>query len=142
MARGHHGSLFARLSGKGFDSWGFVRQPAGRSLRELVDAGVAAHIGAGPHGRTAGRRSRRSGRRPRTLTTQAGDVVVNLPRLREGSRFPQVPGTPPPDRPGPLRGGDDRLHQRHLDPQGRQAGQGPWARDMASPGPGSPGSAG
>ena len=88
MAQDHYESLFAKLAENGFDSREFVRQVVERGLQELVDAGVAAHIGAGPHERTPERKTRRNGKRSRTLTTQAGDVVINLPKLREGSWFP------------------------------------------------------
>jgi transposase-like protein len=89
MAQDHYDSLFAKLSENGFGqpesssaSW------PERGLQELVDAGVAAHIGADPHERTPRRKTRRNGKRERTLTTQAGDVTVELPKLREGSWFP------------------------------------------------------
>ena len=61
MAKDHYDSLFAKLSEHGFDSREFVRQLVERGLQELVDAGVAAHIGADPHERTPNRTDRRSG---------------------------------------------------------------------------------
>lgn len=88
MAQDHYDSLFAKLAENGFDSREFVRQLVERGLQELIDAGVAAHIGADPHERTPRRKTRRNGKRSRTLTTQAGDVVVDLPKLRGGSWFP------------------------------------------------------
>ena len=89
MAQDHYAALFTKLSEEGFDSREFVRRLVERGLQELIDAGVAAHIGADPHERTPGRTNRRNGKRPRTLTTQAGDIAIDLPKLREGSWFPE-----------------------------------------------------
>lgn len=123
MAQDHYAALFAKLSEHGFNSREFVRQLVERGLQELVDAGLAAHIGADPHERTPKRTNRRNGRRKRTLTTQAGDIAIDLPKLREGSWFPEfLERTPPPGRPGPVRSRDDRLDRRSVHPQGRQAG--------------------
>jgi transposase-like protein len=46
-------------------------------------------IGAGPHGRTEERENYRNGHRPR-LPTKAGDVELQIPKLRQGSFFPQI----------------------------------------------------
>ena len=89
MAQDHYAALFTKLSEEGFDSREFVRRLVERGLQDLIDAGVAAHIGADPHERTARRTNRRNGKRPRTLTTQAGDIAIALPKLREGSWFPE-----------------------------------------------------
>lgn len=61
MAQDHYDALFAKLSEQGFDSREFVRQLVERGLQELVDAGVATHIGADPHERTPRRTNRRNG---------------------------------------------------------------------------------
>jgi putative transposase len=47
-------------------------------------------IGAGPHERTEGRENYRNGHRPRLLSTKAGDVELQIPKLRQGSFFPQI----------------------------------------------------
>ena len=89
MAQDHYAALFTKLSEHGFDSREFIRRLVERGLQELIDAGLAAHIGAGPHERTPGRKTRRNGKRKRTLTTPAGDIEIALPKLREGSWFPE-----------------------------------------------------
>ena len=89
MAQDHYATLFAKLSEHGFDSREFIRQLVERGLQELIDAGLGAHIGADPHERTPKRTNRRNGKRKRTLTTPAGDVEIDLPKLREGSWFPE-----------------------------------------------------
>ena len=48
MAQDQYDSLFAKLSVNGFGNREFVRQLVERGIQELVDAGVAAHIGADP----------------------------------------------------------------------------------------------
>ena len=49
MAQDHYAALFTKLSEEGFDSREFVRRLVERGLQDLIDAGVAAHIGADPH---------------------------------------------------------------------------------------------
>ena len=63
MAQDHYAALFTKLSEEGFDSREFVRRLVERGLQDLIDAGVAAHIGADPHERTARRTNRRNGKR-------------------------------------------------------------------------------
>ncbi|GAA1963619.1 hypothetical protein GCM10009776_27910 [Microbacterium deminutum] len=47
-------------------------------------------IGAAPHQRTTERTTRRNGARPKTLATPAGEVNLQIPKLREGSFFPSL----------------------------------------------------
>ena len=47
-------------------------------------------IGAGPHERTDARTAQRNGHRARTLTTTAGDLELQIPKLRTGSFFPSL----------------------------------------------------
>lgn len=54
----------------------------------LIEAELTAVIGAGPHERTESRTAQRTGSRPRTLTTTAGDLELRIPKLRAGSFFP------------------------------------------------------
>lgn len=57
-------------------------------LQDLVEAEVAAKIGAGRYERTSERTTRRNGTRAKTLATPAGEVEIAIPKLREGSFFP------------------------------------------------------
>ena len=53
-----------------------------------VDA--AAQIGAGRYERTESRATQRNGSRPKLISTQAGDVELAIPKLRQGSFFPVI----------------------------------------------------
>ena len=59
-------------------------------LQQLIEAEVTAFIGAGPHERTETRTNLRNGHRPRLLSTAAGDVELDIPKLRQGSFFPSL----------------------------------------------------
>lgn len=61
-----------------------------RSLQELVDAELSEAIGAEPYERTESRTNHRNGGRPRTLSTPAGDVELQIPKVRVGSFFPSL----------------------------------------------------
>jgi transposase-like protein len=54
----------------------------------LIDAGATAFIGAAPFQRTGDRTTHRNGTRSRTLSTTAGHLDLNIPKLRTGSFFP------------------------------------------------------
>jgi transposase-like protein len=59
-------------------------------LQALIELEAAQVIGAERYGRDAGRVTHRNGSRPRLLSTQAGDVELRIPKLREGSFFPSL----------------------------------------------------
>lgn len=59
-------------------------------LQQLIEAEATAFIGAGPHERTDSRTAQRNGHRPRLLSTPAGDVELEIPKLRQGSFFPSL----------------------------------------------------
>jgi transposase-like protein len=59
-------------------------------LQELIEAEATAFIGAEPYERTETRTNQRNGRRPRLLSTPAGDVELEIPKLRQGSFFPSL----------------------------------------------------
>jgi putative transposase len=52
---------------------------------------VAAHVGAGPHERSAGRRGHRNGSKPRTLLTRVGELGLSVPQVRDCDRGPYHP---------------------------------------------------
>jgi putative transposase len=60
------------------------------ALQELIDAELTEAIGAEPHERTDTRTNRRNGGRPRVLSTPAGDVELQIPKVRVGSFFPSL----------------------------------------------------
>jgi len=57
-----------------------------RLLAALANAAMrheaAAHLGAGPHERSAGRRGHRNGHKPRTLKTRVGELALDVPQVR------------------------------------------------------------
>ena len=59
-------------------------------LQQLIEAEATAVIGAAPFERTEARTNQRNGHRPRLLSTPAGDVELEIPKLRQGSFFPSL----------------------------------------------------
>ncbi|MEU2491070.1 IS256 family transposase [Streptomyces sp. NPDC007883] len=67
-----------------------IRVMAQRILQELIEAEATAHIGAEPGEHTGTRMTWRNGHRDKTLTTQAGDLDLAIPKVRTGSFFPSL----------------------------------------------------
>ena len=59
-------------------------------LQELIEAEAAEVIGAARYERTTMRTTQRNGHRDRQLSTQAGDVSLRIPKLRQGAFFPVI----------------------------------------------------
>jgi transposase-like protein len=66
------------------------RKIRGKCLQELIEAELTGTIGAAPGERTSERVTQRNGHRPKLLSTPAGDVEVGIPKLRQGSFFPEL----------------------------------------------------
>lgn len=79
--------LGALEAGEGTD---LVREPAQLGLQALIDAEATVKIGAGRYERTDGRVTHRNGTRPKLLSTKAGGLHLEIPKLREGSIFPSL----------------------------------------------------
>ncbi len=73
--------LEALRAGDGVD---LIRESVRTVLQELIEAEAAEVIGAGRYERTASRTTERNGRRPRLLTTKAGDVSWASPSCGPG----------------------------------------------------------
>ena len=54
------------------------------AIQELIEAELAARIGAEPNERTLARTNLRNGHRPKTLSTPGGDLELKIPKLRKG----------------------------------------------------------
>jgi len=61
-----------------------------QGLQDLIEAEVAAVLGANRHERSDNRLGHRNGSRPKLLTTQVGDLTLAIPKLRSGSFFPSI----------------------------------------------------
>ena len=72
------------------DGLELVRGVAERMLQELIEAEATARIGAGWNEHTQARTAYRNGHRDKTLTTQAGDLDLAIPKLRSGSFYPSL----------------------------------------------------
>jgi putative transposase len=75
---------------KGADVEDRIRQAASTIYQALIEAELTSIIGAGPHERTEARAAQRNGHRPKTVTTTAGDLQLQIPKLRAGSFFPSL----------------------------------------------------
>ena len=60
------------------------------ALQELIEVELTGTIGAEPGERTPARVAQRNGHRPKLLSTPAGDIDVQIPKLRKGSFFPEL----------------------------------------------------
>ena len=79
--------LEAFRAGEGVD---LIRESVRLVLQELIETEAAGVIGADRYERSASRTTERNGHRDRTLSTQAGDVGLRIPKLRRGSFFPVI----------------------------------------------------
>ena len=82
--------LAARLAGTDASLSTSLRDILSAALQELIEAELTATIGAAPGERTSERVTQRNGHRPKLLSTPAGDVEVGIPKLRQGSFFPEL----------------------------------------------------
>jgi putative transposase len=90
VALSQHDLLRLLESLRSADGLELVREVAERLLQELIEAEATTKIGAewGEHSDT--RTTWRNGHREKTVTTQAGDLELAIPKLRAGSFFPSL----------------------------------------------------
>jgi transposase-like protein len=79
--------LEAFRTGEGVD---LIRESVRMVLQELIETEAAEVIGAARYERTPTRATHRNGSRERTLSTQAGDVSLRIPKVRQGAFFPVI----------------------------------------------------
>ena len=79
--------LEAFRAGEGVD---LVRESVRMVMQELVEVDAAEAIGAARYERSEGRTTHRNGSRSKLVSTQAGDVELAIPKLRQGSFFPVI----------------------------------------------------
>ena len=68
----------------------FMRRAMEVVLQLLIELEATEKIGAGRYERTDTRTTHRNGSRARLLSTKAGDVNLQIPKLRQGSFFPSL----------------------------------------------------
>src|SRR5215217_2152650 len=64
-----------------------VRDAVRMVMQEVIEAEATEQIGAARYERLNTRVTERNGSRPRLVATQAGDIELHMPKLREGSFF-------------------------------------------------------
>src|SRR4051812_13724103 len=79
--------LEAFRAGDGVD---LIRESVRMVLQELIETEAATVIGAARYERTSTRTSERNGHRDRALSTQAGDIGLRIPKVRQGAFFPVI----------------------------------------------------
>ncbi len=82
--------LAARLVGTDATLSTAIGEIVAAAVQELIEAELTAKIGAAPGERTSERLTQRNGHRPKLLSTPAGDIEVAIPKLRQGSFFPEL----------------------------------------------------
>ncbi|WP_395577179.1 transposase [Streptomyces sp. BK79] len=88
VALSRHDLLRLLESLRSADGLELVREAAERLLQELTEAEATTKIGAEWGEHTDTRTTWRNGHREKTVTTQAGDLELAIPKLRAGSFFP------------------------------------------------------
>jgi putative transposase len=79
--------LEAFRAGEGVD---LIRDSVRLVMQDLIEVDAAEQIGAGRYERSDARTTQRNGSRPKLISTQAGDVELRIPKLRQGSFFPVI----------------------------------------------------
>src|SRR3954471_20949521 len=90
MALDHAALLEVLDTLKAGDAGERIRVAAETMYQALIDTELSATIGAQPWERSETRTAQRNGSRPRTLSTNAGDLQLRIPKLRTGSFFPSL----------------------------------------------------
>jgi putative transposase len=85
MATTHGTNAEDRPQGALLDDRDFLRTVVERSLQQILESEMAAHIGAEPYERTETRTGHRNGYRPRTLHSRVGTLTLLVPQDREGT---------------------------------------------------------
>jgi hypothetical protein len=116
------------------DDGELMRRLLGTMMQALVEAQATEFIGAEPHQRTLDRTTQHNGTRDKLLTTAAGDLTVEIPKVRTGSFFPALLSPLPPDRRGDACGGSAGLRRGRDHPPGRRPGRGDGRHRQATPG--------
>src|ERR1700730_1223572 len=74
----------------GVEQADFLREGVRALAEELMEMGLADHLGAERHERTTDRTGYRNGYRERPWDTRVGTIELQVPRVRDGSFFPSL----------------------------------------------------
>lgn len=86
-----HSALLAQLDAlKSADAGSMFAELIRAGLQSLIEAEAAHQIGADRYQRSAQRTTVRNGHRPKMVSTTAGDIEIQIPKLRAGSFFPSL----------------------------------------------------
>ena len=89
MTLSHRGASELAQLMEGTTAGALIPEIVRRGFQDLLEAEVSAFTGAQLHERCPDQRStHRNGYRERLLTTQVGDLTLAIPKLRQGSFFP------------------------------------------------------
>jgi len=80
-----HGTDGETLTQALLDDSDFLRRIVERTLQQVLEAEMTAHLGAERYERTDTRTGHRNGYRPRTLRTRMGTLTLLVPQDREGT---------------------------------------------------------
>ena len=67
-----------------------INELVSNSLQSLIDQEASEFIGAQKHERSESRKVYRNGTRPRKIMSQAGELDLKIPKLREGCFYPET----------------------------------------------------
>ena len=95
-----------------------IRESVRVVAREMMEAEVSELVGAHLGERTDDRATHRNGFRPRRWDTRAGEIELQIPKLRQGSYFPSFLTPRKRSRAGAGRGGAAGVRVWRVDPQG------------------------
>ena len=101
-----------------------IREAVKAVAAELMELEVSALIGA-EHGerRPDDRATHRNGYRSRRWDTRAGEIELQIPKIRQGSYFPSIPGAAPAFGAGAAECRPAGVRLRCLDPARRPVGR-------------------
>jgi transposase-like protein len=90
MAKGNGTSVKAVAQAALTDDPGFLREMVERTVQEILEVEMTAHLGAERYERSAGRKGQRNGYKPRTLHTRVGTLTLLVPQDRESTFSTQL----------------------------------------------------
>ena len=103
-----------------------IRESVRVVARELMEAEVSELVGAAHGERTEDRATHRNGCRSRRWDTRAGEIELQIPKIRQGSYFPSFPAAQKALRAGARLGRAAGLRLWRLDSARRSARREPW----------------